>query len=77
MKKIIVFGSGCANCHKLKNLVEQIVRENAVKAEVQYSDDFSAMAKLGIMSVPTIVIDNEIKSTGTIPRPEEILKWLQ
>lgn len=77
MKKIIVFGSGCATCHKLKTLIENIVKENNIAAEVQYSDDFAEMAKLGILSVPAIVIDGQVKSSGSIPKRDEILSWLK
>ena len=76
MRKIKVYGSGCATCHKLKTLVENIVKENNIVAEVQYSDDFAKMAKLGILSVPAIVIDDQVKSSGIIPKRDEILKWL-
>lgn len=76
MKKIKVYGSGCATCHKLKILVENIVKENNIAAEVQYSDDFTEMAKLGILSVPAIAIDDQVKSSGIIPKRDEILRWL-
>lgn len=76
MKTIKIYGSGCATCHKLKTLVENIVKENNIAAEVQYSDDFAEMAKLGILSVPAIVIDGQVKSSGIIPKRDEILKWI-
>lgn len=76
MKIIKVYGSGCPTCHRLKTLVETIVKENNIVAEVQYSDDFSEMAKFGILSVPAIVIDGQLKSSGAIPKRDEILRWL-
>lgn len=76
MKTVTVFGSGCSTCHKLKLLVENVIKTNNIAAEVIYSDDFAAMAKLGILSVPAIVIDGQVKSAGTIPKRDEILKWL-
>lgn len=76
MKTIKVYGSGCTTCHKLKKLVENLIKENHIAAELQYSDDFVEMAKLGILSVPAIVVDGQIKSSGTVPKRDEILKWL-
>lgn len=76
MKKIKIYGSGCAICHKLTKLVENIVKENNIAAEVEYSDDFAEMAKLGIMSVPSIVIDGHIKSSGVVPKKEAILRFI-
>lgn len=76
MKKITIYGSGCSTCHKLKLLVENLVKENNIAAKVQYSDDFAEMAKLGILSTPAIVIDGQIKAAGIIPKRTEILQWL-
>lgn len=76
MKLVKIYGSGCPTCNKLKQLVEAIVKKNHIEAEVQYSSDYAEMAQLGIMSVPAIVIDGQVKSSGTIPRSDEILKWL-
>jgi len=76
MKEIKVYGSGCSTCHKLKVLIENIVKENNIAAEVKYSDDFAEIAKLGILSIPAIVIDGQVKSSGIIPKRDEILKWL-
>lgn len=63
MKTIKVYGSGCTTCHKLKTLVENVIKENNIDAEVQYCDDFAEMAKLGILSLPAIVVDGKVKSS--------------
>lgn len=76
MKKITVYGSGCATCRKLKTLIENLTQEKQIAATVKYSDDFTEIAKLGILSLPAVVIDGEIKSVGTIPKRAEILQWL-
>jgi small redox-active disulfide protein 2 len=77
MKIIKIYGSGCSTCHKLKVLVEKIVSENNIVAEVQYSNNFAEMAKLGILVVPAIVIDGQVKSSGVVPKRDEILRWLR
>lgn len=77
MKIIKVYGSGCSTCHKLKALIEKTVKENNIAAEVQYCDNFSEMAKLGILAVPAIVINGQVKSSGIIPKQDEIIKWLE
>lgn len=76
MKEIKIYGSGCSSCHKLKALVEDVVKQNKIAAKVQYSDDYAEMAQLGVLSVPAIVIDGKIKSTGVIPSRSDILKLL-
>lgn len=75
MHKIILYGSGCKTCHKLKTLIEDLIKEHNIPAELTYSSDFAEMAKLGIMLTPTIVVNNQIKTTGSIPSSETILSW--
>jgi small redox-active disulfide protein 2 len=77
MREVKIYGSGCSKCHSLKALVENIVKENNIPIVVKYSDDFAEMAKLGILSVPAIVVDGKVKASGTIPGRDKILKWLQ
>lgn len=77
MQEIKIYGSGCATCHKLKTLVEKIVKEHNIAARVEYSDDLAAMAKLGILSAPAVVVDGAIKSSGRAPKSDEILGWLK
>ncbi len=77
MKQIIVYGSGCSTCKKLKNLIENIVEQNKFDAKVKYSQDMAEIAKKRIMSMPAIEIDGEIKVSGRVPTREEIVKWLE
>jgi len=76
MHIIKIYGSGCATCHKLKALVENIVKQNDISADIQYINDFVEIAKLGILSTPAIIINGKLMSSGTIPKQDEILKWL-
>jgi len=76
MHIIKIYGSGCATCHKLKVLVENIVKQNDISADIQYINDFVEMAQLGILSTPAIIINGKLMSSGTIPKRDEILKWL-
>jgi len=76
MKQVIVYGSGCSACKKLKKLIENIVEQNKFDARVEYSQDMVKMAKKGVMSMPAIEIDGEIKASGRVPTREEIVKWL-
>ncbi|MBU0744947.1 MAG: thioredoxin family protein [Gammaproteobacteria bacterium] len=77
MKEVIVYGSGCPACHKLKALVDDVVKQNKIAANIEYSSDFVEMAKLGILSVPAIVVDGKVKSSGAFPGRDVILKLLE
>jgi len=77
MMEIIVFGSGCPTCHKLKKLVDNIVESEALDATVTLSQDYAEMAKFNILSSPAIVIDGEVKVAGRVPSRDEILGWIK
>jgi small redox-active disulfide protein 2 len=73
---IQVCGPGCASCNKAEQVVKEALAESGVTATVEKVSDFAAMAKLGILSTPSIVIDGKIKCVGKVPNKNEVLDWL-
>ena len=73
MKKIIVYGSGCSTCHKLKTLIENTAKQENIIATVDLNADYAEMAKLNIISTPAVSIDGDIKITGRAPSKNEII----
>ena len=76
MLEVKIYGSGCSTCANLTKLVENIVKQNGLKAKVNYIGDFAEMAKLNILATPAISINGVIKSSGRIPSKKEIEEWL-
>ena len=75
--EIKVCGPGCANCTKAEAVVKEAVAESGANAEVEKVTDFAAMAKLGVLSTPAIVIDGQIKCVGKVPTKSDVLEWLK
>lgn len=57
--KISVLGSGCATCKKLHEMVELIVKNEKIDAEVEYSNDVQRIIELGLMHSPVLLIDGK------------------
>jgi small redox-active disulfide protein 2 len=74
--KIEILGTGCSKCKKTKEVIEKILRENGIEAEVVKVDDFEKILNYGVMVTPAVVIDGEVKLAGKIPDEKEILKWI-
>ncbi len=74
--KIEIFGSGCPKCRGLTSLVERVVKETGVRAEIVKIEDIAEIVKRGVLSTPVLVIDGEIKLVGRTASAEEIKKWL-
>ncbi len=76
MKKILVLGTGCPKCEKLKKDVESTAREMGLECEVGKVTDISEMMQYGVMATPALVVDGEVKAAGRAPSPAELKKLL-
>lgn len=74
--EIKVLGPGCAKCEEAKKLVDKIVQENAVAANIEKVSDLQTIMRLGVLSTPAIVIDGVVKCTGRVPSAAELMGWL-
>ena len=74
--EIKVLGSGCSRCHKALEVVEKVVKENGVDAQVEYVTDIMKMMEYNIMATPAVVVDGVVKIKGTVPSESDIKKVL-
>ncbi|NPE29063.1 thioredoxin family protein [Methanococcoides sp. SA1] len=74
--KIEILGSGCAKCNKLKELVEKVVNENGIDAEITKVEDINKILEYGVMITPGLVIDGDVKIAGKIPSEDKVREWL-
>ncbi len=74
--KIEILGPGCPKCAKTTELIENIIREAGVEAEVLHITDINAIIDLGVMMTPAVIIDGEIKIEGKIPSEQDVRRWL-
>lgn len=76
MKKITVYGPGCAKCKMTEELVCRVVAESGATVEVEKVSDIQAMVTAGVLSTPAIAVDGVMKMAGRVPKPEEIKSWI-
>lgn len=73
--KIKVLGSGCKSCHQLY--------DNALKAvdgkciEVEYITDLQKIMEYGAMSMPALVVNEQLVSSGKVLKSAEIAKIIE
>jgi hypothetical protein len=58
--KIEVLGSGCMACEKLHEVVQKVVKEENINADVEYSEDITRIVELGYMKSPLLVVDCKV-----------------
>jgi small redox-active disulfide protein 2 len=72
MKKITVYGPGCAKCQKAEANVRQVLAETGIQAVVEHVTDMQAIAAAGVMSTPAVAVDGIVKLKGRVPTTEEL-----
>jgi small redox-active disulfide protein 2 len=77
MKLVQILGPGCAKCEKLKANAEQAAKLAGTEVMVEKISDINQIAAFGVMMVPALVIDGEVKAVGKVLSPEEIKPMLQ
>lgn len=75
--KIVVYGTGCANCQALENNAKKAIEESGVDAEIVKIQEMDQIFEAGITGTPGLAIEGEIKSMGRIPSVNEIKKWIE
>ncbi|MCX6761894.1 MAG: thioredoxin family protein [Candidatus Moranbacteria bacterium] len=68
---IKILGTGCPNCKKLEASIKQALEELKIEAKMEKITDIAEIMSYGVMSLPALVIDGEVKLSGRIPDEEE------
>lgn len=73
---IKVLGSGCKNCHALFENTKKAVQARNLSIEVVYITDMQEIMKYGVMSMPALVVNENVISMGKVLKPAEIEQLL-
>jgi len=77
MSKIIkILGTGCPKCKTTTALVEEVVKENNIDAQVIKIEDIMEIMEYNVLSTPVVVIDEQITIKGRVPTKTEMLNLL-
>ena len=75
--EIKILGTGCPRCKRLEELTREALRDLGVQADVVHVTDMQAIMAYPIMATPGLVVDEQLKMSGRLPRKEEIIDWLR
>lgn len=73
---IKILGPGCASCTALTQMVITVLSELGLAADVEHVQDMQEIARTGIMGMPALLINGEVKIVGQSPTREALKKWL-
>ena len=74
--KVQILGSGCTKCKTLEQKVRSLNDNHQLHLDIEKVTDLQEIMKFRILATPGLVIDGVVKSSGSIPKDEQILSWL-
>ena len=74
---IKVLGAGCKSCHEQYENTKQAVKEMGIPVEVEYITDMQKVVEYGVMSMPTLVVNEKVVSTGKVLKTKDVVVLLQ
>ena len=75
--EVTLLGLGCFSCHQLEKEVMAVLSETGIKASFNFITDPNLMTQYGILPMPALIINGEVKSKGTIPLKSMVKRWLE
>ncbi|MGB5850392.1 MAG: thioredoxin family protein [Ignavibacteriaceae bacterium] len=72
-----ILGTGCKKCNALELKVKELIQLNNIDASVEKVSDIQEIIKYGIMMTPGLVVNEQVKSSGVIPKDDQIITWLK
>jgi small redox-active disulfide protein 2 len=76
MVTVKVLGSGCTKCKTLTASVQDVIAKNNLDATVTKVEDIVEIMKYGILTTPGLVVNEKVKSAGSLPKEDQILTWI-
>jgi small redox-active disulfide protein 2 len=75
MMKIEIIGPGCPFCRTLYKRVEEVVRENAIDAEIAHVKDFAVFIRY-FPRTPVLRVDGQVLHKGKLLPDKRRIKGL-
>lgn len=73
---IKVLGAGCKSCHEQYENAQAAVRSMGLSVPVEYITDMEKVMAYGVMSMPAIVVNEQVVSMGKVLKAADVEKLL-
>ena len=71
---IKVLGAGCASCHTQYENAKEAVKNMGLNIEVEYITYMQKVMEYGVMSMPSLVVNEKVVSMGKVIKATEVEK---
>ena len=69
---IKVLGSGCKSCRALLEATQKAVHSMGLTIEIEYVTDMEKIMQYGVMSMPALVVNEQVASVGKVLKSKEV-----
>jgi len=77
MLEVKILGTGCPKCKRLEKIAHEAAEEAGVEATFAKVTNLDEIMAYPIVNTPGLVINEQVKSAGRLPRKQEIIAWLK
>ncbi|MDZ4131526.1 MAG: thioredoxin family protein [Dethiobacteria bacterium] len=74
--EIKVLGTGCPKCNTLEKMVQDALQELNAEATIEKVTNINDIAMAGVMLTPALIIDGDVKVSGTLPSQQNLVKMI-
>ena len=76
MIEIKILGTGCPNCLKLEQLVNEVCKTINFEANIIKVENIEEIINHGVMITPGLIINGKVRSQGKIPTRTTLEHWI-
>ena len=76
ISSIKILGAGCKSCHDQYENAKTAVKAMGLSVEVEYITDMENVMAYGVMSMPAIVVNEQVVSMGKVLKAADVEKLL-
>lgn len=69
---IKVLGAGCVSCHAQYENTKEAVKNLGLNIEVEYITDMQRVIEYGVMSMPALIVNDNVVSMGKVLKTKEV-----
>lgn len=73
---IKVLGAGCKSCHEFYENTKEAVKNAGFSVEVEYITDMEKVMEYGVMSMPGLVVNENVVSMGRVLKATDVEQLL-
>ncbi len=77
INNIKVLGMGCKTCHAQYENAKAAAAAIGLEFEVEYITDIQTVMSYGVMSMPALVVNEKVVSSGRLLKPADVEKLLK